>query len=401
MSNSSSNNDVKLSEVGITFLTMFLVIALVNCAFFFRNVGQKTAIKVDNVGNTVYLQYANQKESYSIDGIDNSEFNSSNGIFSFFDINYEVSDDGQPYCIVNSKGKTVGTVRLAKRNPMESSVYMIDVANLENFFVSVSGDYDTVYVYSSVADMSFPVSIQIEQRNRPIEVIFEDVRIHAPELSPVLYCVHDVDVNVEAKGTVWLEAGSNSYTTQHVSEIENLFSTINVAANAYYVCMISAIGTAASIMYGVDYYADMFMGVTALQLNVMENAWGKVENLFNGQDGADGLDGVPAIQIAGGLNLVVAENASIAIVGGSGADGGNGTNALTMKNNGGDGGDGASAIVCGILATHSQGTLTLYSGAGGQGGEPGYTPLGDHGSRGNRGSQNETKVVLEIEITQN
>lgn len=400
MSNSSSNNDVKLSEIGITFLTMFLVIALVNCAFFFRNVGQKTAIKVDSVGNTVYLQYAAQNESYSIDGIDNSNFNNSNGIFSFFDINYEVSDEGQPYCIVNSKGKTVGTVKLARRDPMEASVYRIDVANLESPLVSVSGDYDTVYVYSSVTDMSFPVSIQIEQRNRPIDVIFEDVRICAPDLAPVLYCVHDVDVNLEAKGTVWLEAGANPYTKQHVSEIENLFSTVNVAANAYYVCMLSAVGTAVSIMYGVDYYADMFMGVTALQLNVMENAWGKVENLFNGQDGADGLDGVPALQIAGGLNLVIAENASVTVIGGSGSDGGDGTNALTMKNNGGDGGDGASAIVCGSLATHPYGTLTLYAGAGGQGGEPGYTPLGDHGSQGNRGGQHETKVVLDVEITE-
>ena len=400
MSNSSSN-DVKFSDVGITLLTLILVVALVNCAFFFRNVGQQTAIKVDNIGNTVYLQYASQKESYSIDGIDNSEFKNVNGVFSFFNSDYEISEDGQTYCVVNSKGKTVGTVRLAKRDPMERTVYRIDVANLDSLFVSVSSEYDTVYVYSSVSDMYFPVSIQIESRNRPIDVIFEDVRICAPDLSPVLYCVHDVDVNVEARGTVWLEAGSNPFTMEHVSQVENLFSTINVAANAYYVCMLSAIGTAASIMYGVDYYADMFMGVTALQLNVMENAWGKVENFFNGQDGADGLDGVPAIQIAAGLNLVVAENASVAILGGSGADGGNGTNALVMKNSGGDGGDGASAIVCGSLATHSKGSLTLYSGAGGQGGDPGYTPLGDHGSEGNRGSQQETKVVIDIEIWDN
>ena len=158
MSNSSSN-DVKFSDVGITLLTLILVVALVNCAFFFRNVGQQTAIKVDNIGNTVYLQYANQKESYSIDGIDNSEFKNVNGVFSFFNSDYEISEDGQTYCVVNSKGKTVGTVRLAKRDPMERTVYRIDVANLDSLFVSVSSEYDTVYVYSSVSDMYFPVSI--------------------------------------------------------------------------------------------------------------------------------------------------------------------------------------------------------------------------------------------------
>ena len=32
------------------------------------------------------------------------------------------------------------------------------------------------------------------------------------------------------------------------------------------------------MLYGVDYYADMFERVTSLELNVMENTWGRSQD---------------------------------------------------------------------------------------------------------------------------
>ena len=403
MSNTASKKGSSLSEFAITLLTFILVIAVVNGAFFFRNVGRKTAIKVDSIGDTVYLLYANQNEDYSVQGIDGGVFTKLDSIFAFYHKDYRVTDDGQAYCIVNSRGKTVGTVLLEKKDATSTDNRLeIDIATFPDPYVSVPYHYDSVYVYSSAPDCIMTVlSIQIEERFKPIDVIIDNVRLQAPDLSPALYCMYDADVNLEIRGNVWLEGGDNPFTTEHISGMENIAATVNVAANAYYVCMFSAIGTAASIVYGVDYYVDMFRGVTSLQLSVLDNAWGKVEDLFNGKDGADGLDGVPAVQIAAGLNIAGDSGASLVLIGGGGSDGGSGVGGLTTKTRGGDGGNGGSALVCGSLATPIQGQLTLYAGEGGQGGEPGYTPLGDHGREGYVGGQLDPKVVLDLELDPN
>jgi hypothetical protein len=158
--------------------------------------------------------------------------------------------------------------------------------------------------------------------------------------------------------------------------------------------MISAIGGAASIYKGAEYYAEMFKGITSLQLITMDNAWGKVENLFNGEDGATGLDGIPAIQIQGDLNIAGNRESFLYICGGQGARGGNGLGGFINTTRGGTGGNGASGLICNRLINGINYNLTIEAGSGGEGGDGGKNIVGEQGSSGNYGRSQENKVII-------
>ena len=382
------------------WVTLLLVVIIVNALFLAGFNFSKRNPKVEQIGNTVVLRYSEKKNDYRIEGIENGKFNYNGTVHTFYDEKYLVREDGEPYNIVDKNGECVGNVKL-KPNNGYASVYEIDLASLEGvgeILVKIPSNYEGAKVYTSGENKEYSISIQIEERATPIDVEFHDVTIRAPLVSPVLYSVSNTPVNVKIIGNVTLIGGSNPFTAEHVSSKDNFLSTLDVAANAYCVCMLSAIGTAASIVNGFDYYAKMFEGVTALQLNALGNAWGRVEELVNGKNGYPGLDGVPAVLIAGALNLVGnPNNATLSLTGGRGCNGGKGTAALTNKPDGGDGGNGGSALVCTTFATNLGDKVSFTSGEGGDGGEGGNSIMG-RGKNGKKGGQNEAKIVLDREV---
>ena len=393
---SQTKIDKSLFKGTFFWIFLILIVVIVNILVFSLWNSNDKIPKISNVGNTVVLEYAKKGESYYIDGIENGNFSYNDGIHTFYSKDYLVRKDADPYKIMDSSGNQVGTVYL-KPDTKEYSTYNLDLSKLNSTLVKVPNSYEALYVYSSEENMEHCVSIQLEERTSPIEVTFNNVSIKAPPLSPVIYSVSDADIEIEIIGNVTLVGGDNPFTHADVSSKDRFLSMVDTAANAYCVCMISAIGTAASIVHGVDYYMDMFAGVSSLQLAVMENAWNKVEDFFNGTDGAPGLDGVSAVQIAGRLNIVGSSDASLKLVGGNGSRGGNGSSSFMTTTKGGKGGNGGSAIVCGTLATNLGTKISYTSGNGGEGGDGGTSVTGT-GSRGNRGGQNEAKVIINQEI---
>lgn len=394
MSNTKTKNT--LFERLFFWVVLIGIILGVNYLIFSGMFSTNKIPKVDNVGDTVVLRYAPRWESYYIDGIEDAEFTRNGKVYTFYSTDYIVREDGAPYDIMNSKGEKVGSINL-RRDDNELSVMKIDLSEINKDFIEIPATCDKVRVYASGEDRTYSLSIQIAERTNPVEVEFDKVSIQAPDVAPVLYSLSAAHVNVRVVGNVSLKGGTNPYTMEHAATMDKFIDTVETAASAYCVCMVSAVGTAASIVYGVDYYMDMFAGVTSLQLNVMENAWGKVEELFNGRDGYPGLDGVPALQVAGKLNVVGDSNASLKLEGGNGGTGGDGSGSFMTTTKGGRGGNGASAIVCGTLATNLGDRISYLSGEGGFGGEGGTSVTGT-GSRGNRGGQHEPKVIIDSEI---
>ncbi len=392
-------------ETLVLLLTILVAVGLANFLFFTRGFDGDVIIKVDSVGDTVILEYANPNESYSIDGIDNSEFSYSNGLFAFYSKDYKVASYGEAYGIIDSTGTRVATVKLQKRDPGDiyRKTLSIDLATTNVPLHKISKDYDEVRIFSSKEGATYSTSIQIEDRSESLDIIFDNVKIDAPDLAPVLYSVSDAPINITVKGNVTLEGGDNPYTVEHLSGGERFINTLDTAANAYCVCMISAIGGAASIVKGVEYYTEMFMGITSLQLNVLENAWDQVENLFFGEEGVPGLNGVPAIQVSGELNIVGDESAFLTVYGGNGSSGGDATGSfLSSPPKGGDGGKGASAIICDKLANGLSDRFKFDSGFGGLGGYGGRNVKGEEGSRGKNGDTLPIKVIFsEIDVSFN
>jgi hypothetical protein len=227
-----------------------------------------------------------------------------------------------------------------------------------------------------------------------LEIILDSVKLKAPDLCPVLYSMSTAPINLKIQGDVYLWGGKNPYTAADISGMDRLLDTLDTAANAYCVVMVSAVGGAASIYKGADYYAEMFTGITGLQLATMDNAWGKVESLFNGEDGAAGLDGIPAIQLAGDLNIIRTEKSWLFVHGGDGGRGGDGVGGFINTTRGGRGGKGGSALVCDRLFNGLGYGLTLTAGGAGDGGQGGKNIMGEQGSTGRSGGSCEEAVII-------
>lgn len=400
-----STKKITTAEIVVFILTVVLTVGIPNFLFFNRDIEVEPMIKVDSIGDTVILEYANPNDSYSIQGIDNSFFDYANGFFAFYSKDYKVSDNGEAYSVIDSNGNHVASVKLERRDntDIHREVLLIDLSKSKESLQVISKNYNEVKIFSSIANEEYNVSFKIEDRTEPLEVVFDNVSITAPDLSPVIYSVCDADVNIIVNGTVKLKGGQNPYTYNDVSDFERFFKTVGVSANAYYVCMISAVGGAASIIYGVDYYMDMFKGITSLQLNALSNVWGQIDNLVYGEDGSPGLDGVCAVQIAGDLNIVGNESARLTLIGGDAGHGDDATNSyMTSPPKGGDGGNGGSAMVCNRFANNLSDRLVLKSGNVGLGGFGGQNIKGEKGKMGKVGDQLAPKVVLsDYDITFN
>lgn len=383
----------------VFWVTLVALIVGMNCLYFTcwapHNEAERPSIKVDSIGDAVFLRYAGSRGSYYLEGLgDSGWFRYADGLFVFFDPMYSVTETGESYNIVNSNGETVGTVKLKKQETVPADRLEIDAATHNAELVKVPATCTSLRVYTSVPEGERPISIQVEQRDTPLEIIFEDVTLTAPDFCPVLYSVSQAPVNVKVKGKVTLKGGKNPFTAADISGADRLLDTLDTAANAYCVVMISAVGGAASIYKGAEYYSEMFTGISALQLAVMENSWNKVENLFNGSDGATGLDGIPAVQLVGDLSVTGEEGARLYLWGGEGARGGNGLGGFINTTRGGKGGNGASALICDRLFNGLGFNLYTQAGAGGVGGSGGKNIVGEEGPMGNYGGNLEEKVLI-------
>lgn len=378
------------------WIILLVVLVLVNSFFFSGIIFNQRMPKVESIGNTVVLRYSQKSRSYRIEGLENGVFSSNGELHTFYSDDYLIREDGEPYTIVDAKGNSIGSISLKQNNGF-ASVYELDLSTTQESLVKIPASCEAVKIFATGEKKEYSVSVQIESRTTPIEVEFRDVTVRAPMMSPVLYSVSDAPVNVRIVGDVTLQGGENTLTTENYSTKDQLLSTLDTAANAYCVCMISAIGTAASIVKGLDYYRDMFRGVTSLQLQTMGNAWGKVDELVNGRDGYQGLDGVSAILTMSELCLVGDANAKLTLIGGNGSDGGDGTVGLMTKNDGGDGGNGGAALICDTLVCNLGSRISFSSGEGGKGGNGGRSATG-YGKSGENGGKNEPKAVLSEEI---
>ncbi|MBE6693893.1 MAG: hypothetical protein E7589_03930 [Ruminococcaceae bacterium] len=400
MSSTSNNRgNLRWSDFAVSFIVFLLAVAIVNGLFFGRANGKESAVKVNAIGDTLILEYAKNGEAYTVEGIEHGQFNEINGIFSFYNYDYRVSDEGDAYPIRDSRGKQVGSVLLQKKSEMEFNKLEVDLAEYSEELLNITPEYNYVRIYSSTPDVEHKLSVYVEERYENLDIVLDNVQIKAPDLSPALYSFSSSDINLSVQGNVSVKGGDNPYTAESISVIDNFVDTVGTAAYAYYYCISSAKSTAMSIIHGIDYYAQMFEGVMYSQLETVENAWDKVEDLVNGRDGAPGLDGVAGIIITGDLNLITHRAAVFTVEGGSGSNGGNAQSGLISGNNGGDGGKGGSAIVCENLATYNDGELNFYAGMGGLGGRAGTTALGDSGRDGTNGGAYENRVVRGFDVT--
>ncbi len=384
----------------LAFLLTLVTLVLVGNLLFFNN-DQKveSVVLVETVGDAVVLRYADPNEQYTLQGISDSVFIPSESAHIFYDGRYRVSDSGETYDIVNSTGKRIGSVKLQLRSEESENTLNIDISQSVQSHYKISSEYSSVCIFSSNPDVTECVmSIEIEERNHALDISIDNVKIQAPDFSPAIYSVTDADVNLKINGEVWLVGGHNPLLTSQMSDAERVLSTMNTAANAYYVCMLSAIGTTGSLLYGVDYYADMFEGVTSLQLNVMENTWGQIEGLFLGQNGASGLDGLPAIQLAGNLNIIGDSLDSLFVKGGNGGNGQDGTNGFMSESDGGDAGDGGDGVICNHMVM-SQFFINFSGGESGFAGAGGSSIMGEQGNWGESGSQGSEKVLFGLEFS--
>jgi hypothetical protein len=394
---SGDNKNVSLSEFKLSYIIAIVIIVVVNVIFFGRGFGKESAVKVNTIGDTLMIEYAKSGESYSIEGIENGQLTYTGGKHVFFHPDYKVSDNGDVYNILNSKGKHVGNVMLQKKSQMDMRALEIDLAEYQDELLKITSEHDYVRIYTSTPDVEHKLSIYVDDRNENLDLILDNVQIKAPDLSPALYSFSQSDINLTVLGNVTVKGGDNPFTVESISTIENLKETVGAAAHAYHYCLSSAKKTAMSIVLGIDYYAQMFAGVMAQQLETVKEAWDKVETFIGGKDGATGLDGVAGIIITGDFNLVTNESTVFNVYGGNGGKGGDGTWALVELKNGGDGGNGGSAMVCENLATYNAGQINLFSGEGGEGGKAGYTAL-ESGNDGRKGGSYEARVVRGLDV---
>jgi hypothetical protein len=288
----------------------------------------------------------------------------------------------------------VASVKLIEAKELEHELLEVDAATYTQGILKVPSTCTRLIVYTSVEGGEKPMSIQIEDREAPLDLVLDNVSITAPDMSPVLYSLSKAPVNLTVKGSVTLEGGKNPYNASDVSNMDRFLDTLDTSANAYCVVMVSAIGGAASIYKGTEYYATMFKGITGLQLATMENAWNKVEDLFNGEDGAAGLDGIAAVQLQGDLNIVSVEGSYLKLLGGQGGRGGDGVDGFINTTRGGRGGNGAPGLICDRLVNGLGSRFLVEAGPGGEGGAGGKNVVGEQGPYGNYGDSLENKVII-------
>ena len=386
-------------EKCVFFLALIIIIIGVNFVFFKyfmpKHVGDTPSLKVEEIGNTVVLRYTESEESYSIKGIEKGgQFERVDGLHVFQNPDYCVFDGGDTYEIVNSSGEVVASVKLIEAKELEHELLEVDAATYTQGILKVPSTCTRLRVYTSVEGGEKPMSIQIEDREAPLDLVLDNVSITAPDMSPVLYSLSKAPVNLTVKGSVTLEGGKNPYNASDVSNMDRFLDTLDTSANAYCVVMVSAIGGAASIYKGTEYYATMFKGITGLQLATMENAWNKVEELFNGEDGAAGLDGIAAVQLQGDLNIVSVEGSYLKLLGGQGGRGGDGVDGFINTTRGGRGGNGAPGLICDRLVNGLGSRFFVEAGPGGEGGAGGKNVVGEQGPYGNYGGSLENKVII-------
>ena len=402
-----SPKKIALIEKIVFALTLVIVIAGVNYLMFNRwfpsSKGQSPSVKIEEIGNTIMLRYTSSRQSYYIEGIENNnQFVKADGVQVFQNPDYCVSENGSSYNIVSSSGEVVGKVSLERADEVNHNYMEVDVATCSENFVKIPAACTKFRVYTSVFGGEQPLSIQVEEREAPLEIIFDNVSLEAPDMSPVLYSVSNAPINMTVRGSVTLIGGKNPYHANDISDMDRLLDTLDTAANAYCVVMTSAVAGAASIYKGAEYYANMFEGISGLQLATMENAWNKVETLFNGENGATGLNGIPAVQLVGDLNIVGEDSPSLMIRGGQGGKGGRGVDGFINTTSGGRGGNGGAGLICNRLVNGIGYSMTVESGAGGEGGEGGKNVIGEQGGHGGYGDVTDSKVIIsKTEITLN
>ena len=409
-----SSKKIDIIESLVFILTFIIVIVGVNYMIFDRWLPsikgdssrpnhQAPSVKVEEIGNSVLLRYTSPKQSYYVEGVEtNNQFVKAEGLLVFQNPDYYVAKDGTPYNIVNSSGEVVGSVSLKRADEIEHSYMEVDAATYTESFVKIPSTCTKFRVYTSVIQGEQPLSILVEERETPLDIIFDNVSLTAPDMSPAFYSVSDAPINMTVRGNVALIGGKNPYNANDISNADRFFDTLDTAGNAYCVVMATAIAGAASIYKGTEYYADMFKGISGLQLLTMENAWGKVEGLINGENGATGLDGIPAVQIMGDLNIIGENVPYLVLRGGQGGKGGPGSDGLINTTTGGRGGNGGAGLICNRLVNGIGDAVFVESGAGGEGGEGGKNIVGEQGGYGRYGESSDSKVIIsKTEITLN
>lgn len=365
---------VHLSTVSLVLMTVMLCGMLSSCGF--------EEFTVYTCGSGFYFNRSNDA-TYTIPDLDVE----STGNYFYLEDYFCSEELGTEYKIKRGFF-TVGSVWLAKKSDhYEEPMYSFDVWEHHDNSIVITSDMHCVEFTSSKPDEPANVYIQITERDLPLDLIFNNVKICATSGTPVVFSSALTDINVILIGENELSVGRQRFTLEQL--VQHLQKeAVSSQLKLYYDTM-EELSFAEDAFYGkvdsqvvADHYRNT---VTNLLIGVGESWVGILEGVgtvFNGKEGVAGLDGVPAIVHPCGISI--SGEGSITITGGGGRDGSDAGASLFGTADGGDGGNGGSGICCGSYLDVN-GKVTLQGGGLGQGGEPSQGLFGSNGSRGNNG----------------
>ncbi|MBO5778378.1 MAG: hypothetical protein J6R82_02295, partial [Clostridia bacterium] len=363
-----------VSIVGIHEMTAMLGMMLSACSY------EKFAVY--SCGSGFYFNRSDDR-TYKIPDLDVE----SDGNYFYLE-DYFCSDElGTEYKIKNGLF-TVGSVYLAKKSDhYNAERYSFDVWEHNDNSIVITSEMNYVELTSSKPDEAANTYIHIEDRELPLDLTFNNVKICATSGTPVVFSAAFADINVILVGENDLSVGRQRFTLEQlVQHLQN--EVISSQLKLYYDTM-EEMNFAEDAITGkldsqvvADHYrskvTDLLIGVGESWVGILDG----IGTVFNGIEGVAGLDGTTAFVHPCGVSI--AGEGSATIQGGGGRDGSDASASLFGTADGGDGGDGGSGICCGSYLD-TTGRVNLIGGGLGQGGEPSKGLLGSNGSRGNNG----------------
>ncbi len=318
-------------------------------------------------------------KTYKIEALDAT----SSGNYFYLEDYFCSEELGEEYEIKRGLFK-VGSVYLAKKSDhYNPEVYTFEAMDYHNDVLRITSDMNYVEIVSDRPDENVSVYILVEERELPLDITFNNVRLETKWGIPVMFSAAFTDINIILKGENHLESTTPSDTVAAL--VERIKGAYSKQEEIHY-AMVEEVKYLLDTTEGKNSAGDVahhyFTHVTT-SLNPLTDAiLNGLDDMFSGKEGAKGMDGAPAILVSKGIS--VSGDGTLYVKGGSGASGGDAGIGIFGTSDGGAGGNGASGISCASYLCTSGG-VTAEGGYGGSGGEAAKGLIGS-GSRGAKGS---------------
>ena len=279
----------------------------------------------------------------------------------------------------------VGETYLAKKSDYyDPQVYDINIDTYGSSCLTISSNMDYVHIYSESGEQK-AIYIEVEPRDIPLDITFENVNICTPTDVPVVFSKTYQDINIKAVGRNTLQAGC--VEDRHLTTLDKLKNGLYEMEHRFACSLSETLDLLADIPDSVmsGDITDIIRRQVSASRKAIFTAADDYYNFIVGKPGEDGVKGVTGFVHLGGVCLY--GDGILTIVGGRGTKGGDASSSLGGASNGGNGGRGGTGISCARLITTDEERLSACGGSGGKGGAPSEGLFGLLGSSGEYGRE--------------